>query len=248
MLLADPCFQLRSIRYLLGHTEPPAPGTALPAPDRKRFSLQSCELAGKRGLGWPGPGHSRGPGSRGHGGLTRPPTTDADYISSEELAQVEQMLAHLTSASAQAAAASLVSGAARAATPGARAHGCIRPGRPPPTLLPAAHQRGGPLPHLLRAPHLRRVPALWPQVLQVSGRGAGGGAGAQGRGQGAGGGAGAKGRGRGSNRALGRSPLPCRACINQHLMNNKDCFFCKTTIESVQDWKAGGGSATSSAA
>lgn len=43
MLLADPCFQLRSIRYLLGHAEPPAPGTALPAPDRKRFSLQSCE-------------------------------------------------------------------------------------------------------------------------------------------------------------------------------------------------------------
>lgn len=34
---------------------------------------------------------------------------DADYISAEELAQVEQMLAHLTSASAQAAAASLVS-------------------------------------------------------------------------------------------------------------------------------------------
>lgn len=38
-------------------------------------------------------------------------TTDADtdYISAEELAQVEQMLAHLTAASAQAAAASLVS-------------------------------------------------------------------------------------------------------------------------------------------
>lgn len=45
-------------------------------------------------------------------GLT-PPTTnpDTDYISAEELAQVEQMLAHLTAASAQAAAASLVSGA-----------------------------------------------------------------------------------------------------------------------------------------
>ncbi|TNN40282.1 E3 ubiquitin-protein ligase RNF123 [Liparis tanakae] len=24
--------------------------------------------------------------------------------------------------------------------------------------------------------------------------------------------------------------LLCRACINQHLMNNKDCFFCKATI------------------
>lgn len=48
MLLADPCFQLRSICYLLGQSEPPAPGTALPAPDRKRFSLQSCKWA----LGW----------------------------------------------------------------------------------------------------------------------------------------------------------------------------------------------------
>ncbi|XP_064352604.1 E3 ubiquitin-protein ligase RNF123 isoform X3 [Camelus dromedarius] len=73
VLLADPCFQLRSICYLLGQPEPPAPGTALPAPDRKRFSLQSY----------------------------------TDYISVEELALVEQMLAHLTSASAQAAAASL---------------------------------------------------------------------------------------------------------------------------------------------
>lgn len=40
-----------------------------------------------------------------------PPNADTDYISGEELAQVEQMLAHLTAASAQAAAASLVSGA-----------------------------------------------------------------------------------------------------------------------------------------
>lgn len=45
VLLADPCFQLRSICYLLGQPEPPAPGTALPVPDRKRFSLQSCEWA-----------------------------------------------------------------------------------------------------------------------------------------------------------------------------------------------------------
>lgn len=58
VLLADPCFQLRSIRYLLGHPEPPVPGTVLPAPDRKRFSLQSCELARvvrKEGFG-AGPG------------------------------------------------------------------------------------------------------------------------------------------------------------------------------------------------
>lgn len=40
-----------------------------------------------------------------------------------------------------------------------------------------------------------------------------------------------------------------RACINQHLMNNKDCFFCKATIVSVEDWeKAANSSATSSAA
>ncbi|KAF3690371.1 E3 ubiquitin-protein ligase RNF123 [Channa argus] len=27
-----------------------------------------------------------------------------------------------------------------------------------------------------------------------------------------------------------------RACINQHLMNNKDCFFCKATITGVEDY------------
>lgn len=27
-----------------------------------------------------------------------------------------------------------------------------------------------------------------------------------------------------------------RACINQHLMNNKDCFFCKATITGVDDF------------
>uniref|UniRef100_A0A8C3AMF8 RING-type E3 ubiquitin transferase n=1 Tax=Cyclopterus lumpus TaxID=8103 RepID=A0A8C3AMF8_CYCLU len=30
--------------------------------------------------------------------------------------------------------------------------------------------------------------------------------------------------------------LLCRACINQHLMNNKDCFFCKATITGVEDY------------
>lgn len=51
MLLADPCFQLRSICYLLGQPEPPAPGTALPTPDQKRFSLQSCKsVREERGL------------------------------------------------------------------------------------------------------------------------------------------------------------------------------------------------------
>lgn len=61
VLLADPCFQLRSICYLLGQPEPPAPGTALPPPDRKRFSLQSCEWArGGSGIwGWARSGVSR---------------------------------------------------------------------------------------------------------------------------------------------------------------------------------------------
>ncbi|XP_023604361.1 E3 ubiquitin-protein ligase RNF123 [Myotis lucifugus] len=140
VLLADPCFQLRSIRYLLGHPEPPGPGTAPPAPDRKRFSLQSY----------------------------------TDYISSEELAQVEQMLAHLTSASAQAAAASLPTSEE--------------------DLCPICYA------HPISA------------VFQPCGH------------------------------------KSCKACINQHLMNNKDCFFCKATIESVEDWRAGGASNTSSAA
>lgn len=43
-------------------------------------------------------------------------------------------------------------------------------------------------------------------------------------------------------------PFHCRACINQHLMNNKDCFFCKATIVSVEDWdKVANTGATSSA-
>ncbi|KAK6480533.1 E3 ubiquitin-protein ligase RNF123-like [Huso huso] len=28
----------------------------------------------------------------------------------------------------------------------------------------------------------------------------------------------------------------CKACINQHLMNNKECFFCKATITGVDDY------------
>lgn len=44
-------------------------------------------------------------------------------------------------------------------------------------------------------------------------------------------------------------PLPCcRACINQHLMNNKDCFFCKATIVSVEDWEKGANTSTTSSA
>ncbi|XP_055269818.1 E3 ubiquitin-protein ligase RNF123 isoform X3 [Moschus berezovskii] len=141
VLLADPCFQLRSISYLLGQPEPPTPGTALPAPDQKHFSLQSY----------------------------------TDYISVEELAQVEQMLAHLTSASAQAAAASLPTSEE--------------------DLCPICYA------HPISA------------VFQPCGH------------------------------------KSCKACIDQHLMNNKDCFFCKATIVSVEDWdKAANASATSSAA
>uniref|UniRef100_A0A8C5R9J7 E3 ubiquitin-protein ligase RNF123 n=1 Tax=Leptobrachium leishanense TaxID=445787 RepID=A0A8C5R9J7_9ANUR len=29
----------------------------------------------------------------------------------------------------------------------------------------------------------------------------------------------------------------CKACITQHLMNNKDCFFCKATITGVEDYE-----------
>ncbi|XP_057343518.1 E3 ubiquitin-protein ligase RNF123 isoform X3 [Manis pentadactyla] len=141
VLLADPCFQLRSICYLLGQPEPPAPGSVLPAPDPKRFSLQSY----------------------------------TEYISVEELRQVEQMLAHLTSASAQAAAASLPTSEE--------------------DLCPICYA------HPISA------------VFQPCGH------------------------------------KSCKACINQHLMNNKDCFFCKATIESVEDWeKAAHAGATSSAA
>lgn len=114
MLLADPCFQLRSICYLLGQPEPPAPGTALPTPDQKRFSLQSCKLVreerglelGQESVEEPISTWEYSPATFG---LTSYRLPDTDYISIEELAQVEQMLAHLTSASAQAAAASLVS-------------------------------------------------------------------------------------------------------------------------------------------
>uniref|UniRef100_A0A4W4F8L0 E3 ubiquitin-protein ligase RNF123 n=1 Tax=Electrophorus electricus TaxID=8005 RepID=A0A4W4F8L0_ELEEL len=34
----------------------------------------------------------------------------------------------------------------------------------------------------------------------------------------------------------------CKACINQHLMNNKDCFFCKATITGVEDYSKPTGS------
>lgn len=43
VLLADPCFQLRSIQYLLGHAEPSAMAAAAPATDKRHFSLHTCK-------------------------------------------------------------------------------------------------------------------------------------------------------------------------------------------------------------
>lgn len=43
VLLADPCFQLRSIQYLLGHAEPLALAAAPPATDKRHFSLHTCK-------------------------------------------------------------------------------------------------------------------------------------------------------------------------------------------------------------
>lgn len=43
VLLADPCFQLRSIQYLLGHAEPSALAAAAPATDKRHFSLHTCK-------------------------------------------------------------------------------------------------------------------------------------------------------------------------------------------------------------
>ncbi|XP_015342666.1 E3 ubiquitin-protein ligase RNF123 isoform X1 [Marmota marmota marmota] len=174
VLLADPCFQLRSICYLLGQPEPPAPGTVLPAPDRKRFSLQSY----------------------------------TDYINAEELAQVEQMLTHLTFASAQAAAASLVSGTT--AHPMLLEYMCAHQYRHSISNYPS-------LPSLQPTSEEDLCPICYAHpisaVFQPCGH------------------------------------KSCKACINQHLMNNKDCFFCKATIVSVEDWdKAANTSTTSSAA
>lgn len=55
-MLADPCFQLRSIQYLLGHAEPSALAAAAPATEKRHFSLNTCECAQRDGeLGLLGP-------------------------------------------------------------------------------------------------------------------------------------------------------------------------------------------------
>lgn len=50
VLLADPCFQLRSIQYLLGHAEPSALAAAAPATDKRHFSLHTCKCRRCAGL------------------------------------------------------------------------------------------------------------------------------------------------------------------------------------------------------
>uniref|UniRef100_A0A8C3V8Y7 RING-type E3 ubiquitin transferase n=1 Tax=Catharus ustulatus TaxID=91951 RepID=A0A8C3V8Y7_CATUS len=128
VLLADPCFQLRSIQYLLGHAEPSALAAAAPATDKRHFSLQ----------------------------------TYTEYINPEELAKVEKMLNHLSEESKQAAA----------------------------TTLPTSEE------DLCPICYAHPISAIFRPCSHKS----------------------------------------CKACINQHLMNNKDCFFCKATITGVDDF------------
>lgn len=102
--------------------------------------------------------------------------TDTDYISTEELAKVDKMLNHLSEESKQAAATTLVSApvcspcSAAALAPGRaalgyRAFAATVNCRVPPTT---AHQRGRPVPYLLRTPYLSHLQTLFPQVMQVS--------------------------------------------------------------------------------
>ncbi|KAM6343871.1 LOW QUALITY PROTEIN: E3 ubiquitin-protein ligase RNF123 [Alca torda] len=128
VLLADPCFQLRSIQYLLGHAEPLALAAAAPATDKRHFSLH----------------------------------TYTEYISAEELAKVDKMLSHLSEESKQAAA----------------------------TTLPTSEE------DLCPICYAHPISAIFRPCSHKS----------------------------------------CKACINQHLMNNKDCFFCKATITGVDDF------------
>ncbi|XP_048712459.1 E3 ubiquitin-protein ligase RNF123 isoform X2 [Caretta caretta] len=133
VLLADPCFQLRSIQYLLGHAEPSALAAMPPSADKRHFSLH-----------------------------TSLPSADTDYISLEELAKVERMLSHLSEESKQAAA----------------------------STLPTSEE------DLCPICYAHPISAIFRPCSHKS----------------------------------------CKACINQHLMNNKDCFFCKATITGVDDF------------
>uniref|UniRef100_A0A8V1A7S6 E3 ubiquitin-protein ligase RNF123 n=1 Tax=Gallus gallus TaxID=9031 RepID=A0A8V1A7S6_CHICK len=128
VLLADPCFQLRSIQYLLGHAEPAAMAAAAAATEKRHFSL----------------------------------STYTEYISAEELSKVDTMLSHLSEESKQAAA----------------------------TTLPTSEE------DLCPICYAHPISAIFRPCSHKS----------------------------------------CKACINQHLMNNKDCFFCKATITGVDDF------------
>uniref|UniRef100_A0A8C2TDY6 E3 ubiquitin-protein ligase RNF123 n=1 Tax=Coturnix japonica TaxID=93934 RepID=A0A8C2TDY6_COTJA len=128
VLLADPCFQLRSIQYLLGHAEPAAMAAAASATEKRHFSL----------------------------------STYTEYISAEELSKVDKMLSHLSEESKQAAA----------------------------TTLPTSEE------DLCPICYAHPISAIFRPCSHKS----------------------------------------CKACINQHLMNNKDCFFCKATITGVDDF------------
>nr|XP_005992713.1 PREDICTED: E3 ubiquitin-protein ligase RNF123 isoform X1 [Latimeria chalumnae] len=134
VLLADPCFQLRSIQYLLGETEISAHTATPPTTDRKHFSLQAY----------------------------------TDYISMEELAKVERLLTLLTEELKQVAA----------------------------TALPTSEE------DLCPICYAHPISAVFRPCSHKS----------------------------------------CKACINQHLMNNKDCFFCKATITGVDDYSKPGSS------
>uniref|UniRef100_A0A672UXK4 E3 ubiquitin-protein ligase RNF123 n=1 Tax=Strigops habroptila TaxID=2489341 RepID=A0A672UXK4_STRHB len=123
VLLADPCFQLRSIQYLLGHAEPSALAATAPATDKRHFSLHTCKCQPCAG---PCAMLTTGHGCDGQSGAA-PPTSE------EDLCPI--CYAHPISA----------------------------------IFRPCSHKS-------------------------------------------------------------------CKACINQHLMNNKDCFFCKATITGVDDF------------
>uniref|UniRef100_A0A8C9EWB9 RING-type E3 ubiquitin transferase n=1 Tax=Pavo cristatus TaxID=9049 RepID=A0A8C9EWB9_PAVCR len=127
VLLADPCFQLRSIQYLLGHAEPAAMAAAAAATEKRHFSL----------------------------------STYTEYISAEELSKVDKMLSHLNSAAALAP---------------------LPPSSAEEDLCPICYAHP--------------ISAIFRPCSHKS----------------------------------------CKACINQHLMNNKDCFFCKATITGVDDF------------
>ncbi|XP_069500288.1 E3 ubiquitin-protein ligase RNF123 isoform X2 [Ambystoma mexicanum] len=129
VLLSDPCFQLRSIQYLLGQIEMPTVGATASLTDKKHFSLQAY----------------------------------TDYISAAELSKVEQMLSDLSEQSKQAAA----------------------------STLPTSEE------DLCPICYAHPISAVFRPCAHKS----------------------------------------CKACINQHLMNNKDCFFCKATILSVEDYE-----------